>query len=148
MLTLVGVVLLAVVPFSSSTGGMQVGGETKIDQEKIFKGEYSDLLGFVDEAVAEENDKMNSIFRYVWLPESIEASSQVVQGVLYHVHVDIAPSTCRKSKEDRLKVRVDYCTVDEELSSELTQHCEFEIWSRVWMKAPDKLKITAKCMAQ
>ena len=96
-----------------------VGRETAISQDKI--NQYQDLQAGINKAAAEIlNEDLNLSFD----KNSLQVTSQVVQGTLYHVEVDVQPKSCSGSET---------CNV--------VKHCLFQIWSRLWLSENEKLNI-------
>ena len=91
-----------------------VGGQKVIPHEEFYK--YKDLLEDILKKAAGELNQ-GEVFNL----DSLQVTSQVVQGVLYHVNVDVKQESCSHN-----------CTV---------KHCTFEIWSRVWLPEEEKLKM-------
>ena len=94
-----------------------VGGETAISQDKI--NQYQDLQAGINKAAAEILNEDLSFDK-----NSLQVTSQVVQGTLYHVEVDVQPKSCSGSE-----------------SCNVVKHCLFQIWSRLWLSENEKLKI-------
>jgi hypothetical protein len=94
-----------------------VGGETAISQDKI--NQYQDLQAGINKAAAEILNEDLSFDK-----NSLQVRSQVVQGTLYHVEVDVQPKSCSGSE-----------------SCNVVKHCLFQIWSRLWLSENEKLKI-------
>ncbi|CAB3989677.1 Vesicle-trafficking SEC22a [Paramuricea clavata] len=95
-----------------------VGGETAIPEDKL--NQYEDLQAGINKAEAEILNEDQLSFD----KNSLQATSQVVQGTLYRVKVDVQPKSCSDSE-----------------SCNIVKHCSFEIWSRVWLSEDEKLKI-------
>ena len=94
-----------------------VGGQTPIPKEKL--NDHTDLILGIVKAEA----KMDSHFAFV--KDSLQATSQVVQGIMYRVKIDAQPKSCSASA-----------------TCDVVKHCSFKIWSRVWLPDEDeKLKI-------
>lgn len=86
-------------------------------------------------AVEMASKKMNSNFALV--PDTVTATSQVVEGISYDVKIEIAP-----------KDKVDECILSSACPNEIYV-CTFNVWSREWMPKPkdlivDKLKCSLK----
>ncbi|CAB4031677.1 cystatin-1-like [Paramuricea clavata] len=97
----------------------QHGGQTAIPHDNI--NQYQDLLDGINKAEAEilnEDLTFDS--------NSLQVTSQVVQGTLYRVEVDVQPKSCSGSE-----------------SCNVVKHCSFKIWSRQWLllSEDEKLKI-------
>ena len=121
---------LALAIFSSTVAGILVGGIQEID--KVDLRDYSDLqkgLKVAEQKLNAESEIASAEF--VFVPETIRASVQVVQGSLYRVTAKAAP---------------DYCVTVNDLEKladceELSKTCSFKIWSRVWLPHPRDLMI-------
>lgn len=95
-----------------------VGGQQPIPKEKL--NDYRDLIWGIVKAEAE----MDSHFAFV--KDSLQATSQVVRGMMYRVKIDAQPKSCSTSAT----------------GCDVVKHCSFKIWSRVWLPDEDeKLKI-------
>ena len=70
----------------------------------------------------------------VFLNDSFDVSSQVVEGVLYRVKVKAAPKTCLIQAEEAANCEAQ------------TRECSIEIWSRVWLPSVyERLKVNLHC---
>ena len=121
------------------------GGITVIETYNLRK--YPDLLEGLKLAVRLVNAREVSKYKFVYLPNTLKASKQVVQGVLYRASVTLAPSKC---KNDASEMREDFetCGVDFLCPEVLQQQksCEFLIWSQPWLPEQDRLSIEkAEC---
>ncbi|XP_031563705.1 cystatin-like [Actinia tenebrosa] len=121
-----------------------VGGIQPIDDKDIAK--YEDLLKGLELAAVEVNreikEKMNdanSNRKYGFLKQTLHVSSQVVQGSLFHVTTDMAPSDC--SDQDPKPILE--CSVDgsDPLVQTHTYSCTFKIWSREWLPPKEGLLV-------
>jgi len=93
--------------------------------------ETDDILNKgITEAVQMASEQMNS--NLVLVPNSITATSQVVQGISYDVTIKITP-------EDK----TNDCTVSSECPNQVYV-CSFNVWSRVWMKKLEDRLIVSK----
>ena len=92
-----------------------VGGQSHIPNEKIRN--YKELVEGLHKA-----ERMNANLVFKW--DSLEITSQVVQGILYHVKVDAQPKSCSAST-----------------SCDDVKQCSFKIWSRVWLPSDERLII-------
>ena len=122
------------------------GAITVIEKQDIPK--YPELLQGLSQALRLVNERdPKPSFKFVYLPDTLKASSQVVQGTLYRVNVKIAPSTCRNDFSET-REGLEACAVDF-LSPDVLQQeksCEFLIWSRLWLSGKDRLLIQkAEC---
>lgn len=122
------------------------GAITGIEKQNLRM--YPHLLEGLKLAVLLENEREpKPPFKFVYLPYTLEASKQVVQGMLYRASVTLAPSKC---KNDVSETREDFetCGVDF-LSPEVLQQqksCQFEIRWRPWLPVQDRLVIEkAEC---
>jgi hypothetical protein len=94
-----------------------VGEQTAIPLHEI--NQYQDLLAGINKAEAEILNEDLSFD-----PNSLQVTSQVVQGTLYRVKVDVQPKSCSGSE-----------------SCNVVKHCSFKIWSRLWLSGDEGLKI-------
>ena len=94
-----------------------LGEQTAIPQDEI--NQYQDLIAGINKAEAEILNEDLSFD-----PNSLQVTSQVVQGTLYRVKVDVQPKSCSGSE-----------------SCNVVKHCSFKIWSRLWLSEDEKLKI-------
>ena len=140
--TIFGVLHTTVAPVSLP------GGITKIEKQDLHK--HRDLLQGLKQAVRLENARHpKPPFKFVYLPYTLEASSQVVQGTSYRASVKLAPSKCRNDFSET-REGLEACGVDLVNPEVLQQQkcCEFEIWSRPWLPGKDRLLIQkAECTA-
>ena len=94
-----------------------VGEERRVPKEKL--NDHPDLIWGIVKAEAELDS------RFAFVKKSLQATSQVVQGVMYRVKIDAQPKSCSASA-----------------TCDVVKHCSFKIWSRVWLDDEDeKLKI-------
>ena len=94
-----------------------LGGQSHVPNEKIHDPDYKVLLEGIHKA---ENMDANLVFKW----DSLEITSQVVQGILYHVKVDAQPKSCSALT-----------------SCDNVKQCSFKIWSRVWLPSDERLII-------
>lgn len=122
------------------------GGITKIEKHNLLN--HSELFAGLDQAIRLENaSEPKPPFKLVYLPYTLEASSQVVQGTLYRANVKLAPSKC-KNDLNETREGIDACGVDFLNPGVLREEkcCDFEIWSRPWLPGKDRLLIQkAEC---
>lgn len=132
--------------FYVSNAAVIPGGITKIEKLDLLK--HKELLEGLNQAVRVENARQpNMPFKLVYLPYTLDASSQVVQGTLYRASVKLAPSKCRNVLNDT-REGIEACGVDFLNPDVLQQEkfCEFEIWSRPWLAGKERLMIQkAEC---
>lgn len=122
------------------------GGVTKIEQDKLWS--HPELFKGLEEAVRVENlREPKPPFKFVYLPYTLDATSQVVQGTMYRANVKIAPSKCPNVLNET-REGIEACGVDF-LKPDVLQHekcCLFEIWSRPWLAGKDSLLVQkAEC---
>ena len=122
------------------------GGVTKIEQDKLWS--HTALLEGLKLAVRQENlREPKPAFKFVYLPYTLDASSQVVQGTMYRASVKIAPSKCPNVLNET-KEGIEACGVDF-LKPDVLQNekcCLFEIWSRPWLAGQESLIVQkAEC---
>lgn len=122
------------------------GGVTKINQDKLWS--HKELLEGLEQAVRLENSREpKPPFKFVFLPYTLDASSQVVQGTMYRANVKIAPSKCPNVLNET-REGIEACGVDF-LKPDVLQHekcCAFEIWSRPWLAGKERLLVQkAEC---
>ncbi|XP_037829456.1 cystatin isoform X2 [Kryptolebias marmoratus] len=108
--------------------GALVGGKMDIDADD------EGLQDALNLAVAEYNNNSNNLF-YFKNMEVVKAQSQVVEGVLYFITVKMGKTTCIKTSS------LEHCPF--QTDSETFYICEFEAWSRPWLK-DNPLMITIK----
>ena len=122
------------------------GGVTKIEREKLSS--HTELLEGLKQAVRLENSREpKPSLKFVYLPYTLDASSQVVQGVLYRANVKIAPSNCLNALNET-REGIEACGVDFLKPEVLKQEkcCAFEIWSRPWLSGQERLVVQkAEC---
>ena len=122
------------------------GGVTKIEREKLSS--HTELLEGLKQAVRLENTREpKPPFKFVYLPFTLDASSQVVQGILYRANVKIAPSNCLNALNET-REGIEACGVDFLKPEVLKQEkcCSFEIWSRPWLTGQERLVVQkAEC---
>lgn len=122
------------------------GGVTKIEREKLSS--HTELLEGLKLAVRLENSREpKPPFKFVYLPYTLDASSQVVQGITYRANVRIAPSNCPNALNETREGIV-ACAVDFLKPEVLKQEkcCAFEIWSRPWLGGKERLLVQkAEC---
>ena len=122
------------------------GGVTKIERDKLSS--HTELLEGLKLAVRLENSREpKPSFKFVYLPYTIDASSQVVQGTMYRANVKIAPSNCLNALNET-REGIEACGVDFLKPDVLKQEkcCAFEIWSRPWLAGKERLLVQkAEC---
>ena len=122
------------------------GGITKIEQHDLCR--HKELLEGLNKVVRLENAKQpRPVFKFVYLPYTLEATSQVVQGSIYRASVKLAPSKCRNDLNET-REGIEACGLDFLNPSVLQQEksCTFEIWSRPWLAEPERLLVQkAEC---
>lgn len=137
---------LALVVLRLVHGVSLTGGVTKIEREKLSS--HIELLEGLKQAVRLENSREpKPSFKFVYLPYTLDASSQVVQGVLYRANVKIAPSNCLNTLNET-REGIEACGVDFLKPEVLKQEkcCAFEIWSRPWLAGQERLVVQkAEC---
>ena len=134
-------ILVVCVLWSSSQSQKLVGGEVEVSKNDFY------LLRGLDTAVMEENAKMKTAEKFVFLPDTIQATSQVVQGNIYRVQVSIAKSVCRNDEKHKLS-RIDKCPVKSLAPGGVGESrcCRFVIWSRPWLKGNESMIVrNANC---
>nr|XP_006129734.1 cystatin-M [Pelodiscus sinensis] len=57
---------------------------------------------------------------------------QVVAGVKYYLTVELVTTLCRKNGAGLGNVDISKCSLPA-TSEQLKLHCEFQVWSRVWL---------------
>lgn len=122
------------------------GGVTQIEREKLSS--HTELLEGLKQAVRLENSREpKPSYKFVYLPYTLDASSQVVQGILYRANVKIAPSNCLNALNET-REGIEACGVDFLKPEVLKQEkcCLFEIWSRPWLAGQERLVVQkAEC---
>lgn len=122
------------------------GGVTKIERDKLSR--HLELLEGLKLAVRLENSREpKPSFKFVYLPYTLDASSQVVQGTVYRANVKIAPSKCPNALNET-REGIEACGVDFLQPEVLKQEkcCAFEIWSRPWLAGKERLLVQkAEC---
>lgn len=95
---------------------------------------FTDLLHGLDLALNEFNDENGALFKFVFLPATIDATRTVAGGNKFCVRVEIAPSSCRNTVEN-LNKRIDKCPVNfsDQNAIGQTLWCHIEILSRPWL---------------
>lgn len=126
--------------WSPSRSQKLVGGEIEARRDDFY------LLQGLDKAVMEENARLKENEKFVFLPYTIEATSQVVQGIIYRVEVDIAKSVCHNDKAHRF-YRIEKCPLRAQVSGDkkANRHCRFMFWSRPWLKNDFMIILSANC---
>lgn len=117
------------------------GGITKIEKQDLLA--HKDLLDGLNLAVRVQNaQEPKPPFKFVFLPYTLQASSQVVEGTLYRATVKLVPSKC-KNDLNETREGFEACGVDLVNPEVLRQEkcCEFEIWSRPWLPEKERLII-------
>ena len=122
------------------------GGVTKIEREQLSS--QTELMEGLKLAVRLENSREpKPSFKFVYLPYTLDASSQVVQGTMYRANVKIAPSNCPNALNET-REGIEACGVDFLKPEVLKQEkcCAFEIWSRPWLAGKERLLVQkAEC---
>lgn len=95
---------------------------------------FTDLLQGLDLVLDQFNDEKGALFKFVFLPGSIDARRTVKDGNKFCVRVQIAPSSCRNTVENMSK-RIDKCPVNfsDQNAIEQTLWCDIEMLSRPWL---------------
>ena len=95
---------------------------------------FTDLLQGLDRMLDQFNDEKGALFKFVFLPGSIDARRTVKGGNKFYVRVQIAPSSCRNTVEN-MSNRIDKCPVDfsDQNAVDQTLWCEIEMLSRPWL---------------
>ncbi|XP_020913007.1 cystatin [Exaiptasia diaphana] len=115
-----------IIQATSAERGMMVGGKEPINPRDV-------PLEGIDKALDMAREKLssNSCSKFV-SQKIIKAEAQVVEGILYFVKIEIAPKD--KTKD---------CQLLDDCRNELYV-CSFNIWSRSWLKDPDKQLLVDK----
>ena len=95
---------------------------------------FIDLLQGLDLVLDQFNDERGALFKFVFLPGSIDARRTVKDGNKFCVRVQIVPSTCRNTVENMSK-RIDKCPVNfsDQNAIDQTLWCDIEMLSRPWL---------------
>ena len=138
----VTIFLCAVLTFVSVAFGSVIpGGINAINHTDLMK--HTELLDGLKLAVRNENTREpKPTFKFVYLPFTLEASVQVVEGVLYRASVKIAPSRCQNVLNET-REGIEECPVDFLNPDVLQQEkcCRFEIWLRAWLTNEDRMSV-------
>ncbi|XP_022795932.1 cystatin-like [Stylophora pistillata] len=122
------------------------GAMINIEQDKLSS--HTELLEGLKQAVRLENARNpKPPFKYVYLPYTLDAASQIVQGTMYRANVKLAPSKCPNNLNET-REGIEACGVDFLKPDILKQekYCMFEIWSRPWLAGKERLLIQkAEC---
>ena len=122
------------------------GGITHIEKHDLLS--HPELFKGLDQAIRLENAKEpKPPFKFVYLPYTLDASSQVVQGTMYRASVTLAPSKCRNDLNET-REGIEACGVEFLSPDVLRQEkcCTFEIWSRPWLPGPERVLVQkAEC---
>lgn len=108
-------------------------GAQKLGLDEI-ENHFTDLLQGLDLALDVFNDEKGAVFKFVFLPATIDATRTVTDGNKFCVRVQIAPSSCRNTVEN-LSKRIDKCPVNFSDQSVVGQAmwCDIKILSRPWL---------------
>lgn len=108
------------------------GGQS-LDLNEI-NNHFTDLLQGLDLALDQFNDERSALFKFVFLPATIDATRTVTEGNKFCVRVQIAPSSCRNTVEN-LSKRIDKCPVNFSNQSVINEAmwCDIEMLSRPWL---------------
>lgn len=122
------------------------GAMINIEQDKLSA--HTELLEGLKQAVRLENAREpKPPFKFVYLPYTLFAASQIVEGTMYRANVNLAPSKCpnnlNETREGIEACGVDFLKLD---ILKLEKHCMFEIWSRPWLAGKERVLIRkAEC---
>ena len=91
---------------------------------------FTDLLQRLDLVLDQFNDEKDALFKFVFLPGSIDARRTVKDGNKFC----LAPSSCRNTVENMSK-RIDKCPVNfsDQNAINQTLWCDIEMLSRPWL---------------
>ena len=95
---------------------------------------FTDLLQGLDLVLDQFNVEKGVLFKFVFLPGSIDARRIVKDGNKFCVRVQIAPSSWRNTVENMSK-RIDKCPVNfsDQKAIDQTLWCDIEMLSRPWL---------------
>ena len=126
------VLLSLVLRFTPTVSFCEEGGQV-INLDEI-NNRFTDLLQGLDLVLDQFNDENRALFKFVFLPGSIDARRTVKNGNKFCVRVQIVPSTCRNTVENMSK-RIDKCPVNFRNQSAIDQTlwCYIEMLSRPWL---------------
>ena len=117
-----------------------------IEQDKLPA--HTELLVGLKQAVRLENAREpKPPFKFVFLPYTLSAASQIVEGTMYRANVNLAPSKCPNNLNET-REGIEACGVDflKPDILKLEKHCMFEIWSRPWLAGKERVLIRkAEC---
>uniref|UniRef100_A0A8C8R9Z3 Egg-white cystatin n=1 Tax=Pelusios castaneus TaxID=367368 RepID=A0A8C8R9Z3_9SAUR len=94
-------------------------------------------------AVEGYNRASNNL-RYCRVEKMLRARSQVVAGIKYYLTVQLATTQCRKNGAGFGNVDINTCPFLPASKQEKVL-CEFQVWSRPWLK--DTQLLSQKCSA-
>lgn len=126
------VLLSLVLRFTPTVSLCEEGGQ-RINLDEI-NNHFTDLLQGLDLVLDQFNDEKGALFKFVFLPASIDARRTVTDGNKFCVRVQIAPSSCRNTVENMSK-RIDKCPVNfrDQNAIDQTLWCDIEMLSRPWL---------------
>ena len=118
--------------FTPTVSFCEEGGQV-INLDEI-NNHFTDLLQGLDLVLDQFNDENGALFKFVFLPGSIDARRTVKGGNKFCVRVQIAPSSCRNTVENMSK-RFDECPVNfsDQSAIDQTLWCDIEMLSRPWL---------------
>lgn len=124
--------LSLVLRFTRTASLCEEGGQ-RLSLEEI-DNHFTDLLQGLDLALDEFNDEKGALFKFVFLPATIDATRTVLEGNKFCVRVQIVPSSCRNTVEN-LSKRIDKCPVNfnDENAIGQTMWCNIQMLSRPWL---------------
>jgi len=104
-----------------------VGAPEEIDPQEVGKDPM--LKQALADAVRKINDEENGV-HLLKLNKIYHAREQVVQGMLYHLTVELGRTSCMKNLEDDSA-----CTIQ---PNSVMHTCQVKIWVRPWMPEESK----------
>ncbi|XP_060711601.1 cystatin-like [Hemiscyllium ocellatum] len=119
----------------SGLGSPMPGGLSHMD---IHSAEAQEAARF---AIESYNRGSNAI-HLSKIAHVISVKSQVVQGMMYQVKMQLGKTTCRKSAERN--VDLERCSFQPGLQASKMQVCTFEIWDRPWV--PERQVSNMQCV--
>ena len=135
-------ILVGCLLWSAHSGGQQlIGGEIEASRDDF------DLLQGLDKGLMVVNARTGEEEKFVFVPDSIHATSQVVQGTRYRIQVIIAKSVCRNDEAHKFD-RIDKCPVKPQVPGDKNRNClcQFVIWSRPWLTGNESIIVqSANC---
>ncbi|KAJ6654162.1 hypothetical protein lerEdw1_007259 [Lerista edwardsae] len=94
-------------------------------------------------ALSAYNQASNSLY-YSRALRIVSAQTQVVAGLKYYLTVELVNTQCKKQGGVGLTSKaLDHCALPPE-NEQTKQICEFEVWSRPWLKDTQLLKMDCK----